>query len=80
MNKSNCIALLAMLAIAVPMVNAAPAHAQPANDQSCRFSAGVGPDSACASAPRDDYPDIFWPPGGLGFFPGGGMRGVWGSF
>lgn len=79
MKKRNVIAPLSMAVIAAAMVSATAAHAQPDNDQSCRFSAGLAPNSACASAPRDDYPDIYWPPGGLGFFPGGG-RGVWGAF
>jgi hypothetical protein len=78
--KLNYVVPLAVLAIAAPILGATPAYAQPGGDQSCRFSAGVGPNAACASAPQDDYPDIYWPPGGLGFFPGSGMRGVWGRY
>ena len=80
MAKLNYIAPLVMLVIAAPIIGTAPAQAQPGNDQSCRFSAGFDANSACASGPQDDYPDIFWPPGGLGFFPGSGMRGMWGRF
>lgn len=53
------------------MAVAAPALADNGNNNgSCQFSAGMGPNSACANAPEDDYSDFVWP-NTPGFAPGG---------
>ncbi|MEZ0050690.1 putative membrane protein [Mycobacterium sp. MAA66] len=82
MARIKYLAPLVMMTVAVSTVGTAPAQAQPGSDQSCQFSAGSGPHSACASAPEDDYPDIFWPGSGYGYgtFPRGGMPGIWRGF
>jgi hypothetical protein len=78
--KFNFTAQLVTVAIAASIAGAAPAQAQPGGDQSCQFAGGLGPNSACASAPEDDYPDIFWPGNQPGYFPRGGMPGIWRGF
>ncbi|MUL48580.1 hypothetical protein FZI85_26600 [Mycobacterium sp. CBMA293] len=57
-------------------MSAAPAEAQ----TDCRFSGGLGPNAACASAPEDDFSDLV-PYGlpGRGFGYGGFYGGFYGD-
>ncbi|MGB8406279.1 MAG: hypothetical protein WCE30_19640 [Mycobacterium sp.] len=80
MAKIKYLAPLVMMTVAASTVGTALAQAQPGSDQSCQFSAGSGPHAACASAPEDDYPDIFWPGNQSFYFPRGGIPGVWRGF
>jgi hypothetical protein len=63
------IVMLVVAAAAASIAAAAPALADNNNNGSCQFSAGMGPNSACANAPQDDYSDFVWP-NTPGFAPG----------
>jgi hypothetical protein len=58
---------LVVAAAALSIASVAVASAQTGAD--CQFTGGLGPNSACKSAPQDDYSDIVWP-NTPGFAPG----------
>ena len=71
------VAPVVLLTVATSIVSAAPAAAQP----DCQFGGGLGPNSACGSAPEDDFTDLvpyYAPRRGFGY-GGGFMGGLYGD-
>ncbi|MHA7665808.1 hypothetical protein [Mycolicibacterium sp. HS_4_1] len=72
------IAALLILTAAASVVGAAPAGAQ----SDCQFGGGLGPNSACGSAPQDDFTDLvpyYGPRRGYGYGYGGFLGGLYGD-
>ncbi len=80
MPAPNRIAAVVVLTAVASVVAAAPAGAQP----DCQFGAGLGPNTACGSAPQDDFTDLvpyYGPRRGYGFGYGNGgfLGGLYGD-
>ncbi|BBX84303.1 hypothetical protein [Mycolicibacterium aubagnense] len=78
MAKLKRLAPVVMLTVAASIAGAAPAGAQP----DCQFGAGLGPNTACGSAPQDDFTDLvpfYGPRRGYGYGNGGFLGGMYGD-